>query len=186
MQAPTTALGAIPPAFKRSLNTFTATFFGGAPESFAGQHISSAFPEPNASYQGRLIGVLGIARDLSDHVRLTEDLQATLQRLHEAERIARQGTWEHDLRSNTLIRSAQVHRIFGTDPAALQPSLDDFWARVHPEDRARWQQAYDEAIRLSEPTFPPGDSKAAARHAAWAILDRARDARDAAMTGGAR
>jgi PAS domain S-box-containing protein len=39
----------------QSLNTFTATFFGGAPESFAGRHISSAFPEPNASYQGRLI-----------------------------------------------------------------------------------------------------------------------------------
>jgi len=30
----------------QSLNTFTAKFFGGAPEAFVGRHISSAFPEP--------------------------------------------------------------------------------------------------------------------------------------------
>jgi PAS domain S-box-containing protein len=39
----------------QSLNTFTATFFGGPPEAFVGRHISSAFPEPNAAHQVRLI-----------------------------------------------------------------------------------------------------------------------------------
>jgi PAS domain S-box-containing protein len=39
----------------RSLNTFTATFFGGAPESFIGRHLSSAFPEPAAGQQAALI-----------------------------------------------------------------------------------------------------------------------------------
>ena len=39
----------------QSLNTFTAKFFGGAPEAFVGQHLSSAFPEPNAAHQAKLI-----------------------------------------------------------------------------------------------------------------------------------
>ncbi len=39
----------------QSVNTFTATFFGGAPESFIGRHLSSAFPEPAASQQAALI-----------------------------------------------------------------------------------------------------------------------------------
>ena len=39
----------------QSLNTFTATFFGGAPEAFVGRHISSAFPESNAAHQVGLI-----------------------------------------------------------------------------------------------------------------------------------
>lgn len=47
-------------------------------------------------------------------------------------------------------------------------------------------EAYDEAVSLNGPTYPPADSMRAARIAAWAILDRARDARDAAVTGGAR
>lgn len=39
----------------QSLNTFTAKFFGGAPEAFVGQHLSSAFPEPSAANQAKLI-----------------------------------------------------------------------------------------------------------------------------------
>jgi PAS domain S-box-containing protein len=39
----------------QSLNTFTAKFFGGAPEAFIGRPISSAFPEPSAAHQARLI-----------------------------------------------------------------------------------------------------------------------------------
>jgi PAS domain-containing protein len=35
----------------QSLNTFTAKFFGGAPEAFVGRHLSSAFPEPSAANQ---------------------------------------------------------------------------------------------------------------------------------------
>jgi PAS domain S-box-containing protein len=39
----------------QSLNTFTAKFFGGAPEAFVGRHLSSAFPEPSAAHQANLI-----------------------------------------------------------------------------------------------------------------------------------
>jgi PAS domain S-box-containing protein len=39
----------------QSLNTFTAKFFGGTPERFVGQSISSAFPEAVAAHQAELI-----------------------------------------------------------------------------------------------------------------------------------
>jgi PAS domain S-box-containing protein len=39
----------------QSLNTFTAKFFGGAPEAFVGRPISSAFPGPSAAHQAGLI-----------------------------------------------------------------------------------------------------------------------------------
>jgi PAS domain S-box-containing protein len=39
----------------QSLNTFTATFFGGAPEAFIGRPLSSAFPEPSAAHLAGLI-----------------------------------------------------------------------------------------------------------------------------------
>jgi len=39
----------------QSLHTFTARFFGGIPEAFVGRPIASAFPEPSATHQARLI-----------------------------------------------------------------------------------------------------------------------------------
>ena len=68
--------------------------------------------------------------------------------------------------------------------AALRRWYGDDAPRMEALFASATSEAYDEAVSLSEPTFPPGDSKAAARRAAWAILDRARNAREAA--GGAR
>ncbi len=39
----------------QSVNTFTATFFGGPPEAFIGRHIASTLPEPAAPQQAALI-----------------------------------------------------------------------------------------------------------------------------------
>jgi PAS domain S-box-containing protein len=39
----------------QSVNTFTATFFGGTPEAFIGRHIASAFSEPAAGQQAAII-----------------------------------------------------------------------------------------------------------------------------------
>lgn len=68
----------------------------------------------------------------------------------------------------TTEESAALRRWYGDDA----PKMEALFASATSE-------AYDEAVSLSEPTFPPGDSKAAARRAAWAIIDRARDARAA-------
>ena len=39
----------------QSVNTFTATFFGGSPESFVGRHIAATLPAPAAGQQAALI-----------------------------------------------------------------------------------------------------------------------------------
>jgi PAS domain S-box-containing protein len=39
----------------QSVNTFTATFFGGSPDGLVGRHIASAFPEPAAGQQAAVI-----------------------------------------------------------------------------------------------------------------------------------
>jgi diguanylate cyclase (GGDEF)-like protein/PAS domain S-box-containing protein len=100
---------------------------------------------------GTLIGVLGIARDISDQVALRQKLQRTVRRLQTAERIAAQGSWEQDLTTDELVWSDEVHRIFGTDPVIHRPSLPDFLARVHPEDLLRVQTAYADSLASGDP-----------------------------------
>ncbi|WP_374658775.1 EAL domain-containing protein [Inhella sp.] len=135
------------------------------------EHVQT-LKTPLRDAQGRLIGVLGIARDISDQVRLREDLQRSMARMVEAERIASQGSWEHDPVRDELHWSDEVHRIFGTDPASHRPSLADFWTRIHPQDLAQVQETYAEAVRMRRPyiarhriVLPDGSLKHVIEHA---------------------
>jgi signal transduction histidine kinase len=67
--------------------------------------------------------------------------------LGEAERFAHLGTWTWDLRSGRVTWSDEMYRILGIDPNALSPSVEAFFAAVHPEDRARAQAVTEQAIR---------------------------------------
>ena len=70
-----------------------------------------------------------------------QDLEARLRRsernLAEAQRIAHLGSWEVDLATQTVHRSAELHRIVGVAPGTLPGTADAFFAFVHPDDRER-------------------------------------------------
>ncbi len=71
-------------------------------------------------------------RDRATH----RELAKIQERLVDAQRIGRIGSWERDLRSNVLWWSEETYRLFGYTPAALPtPTFADFIARIHPEDR---------------------------------------------------
>jgi diguanylate cyclase (GGDEF)-like protein len=55
------------------------------------------------------------------------------QSLAEAQHIARLGSWELDLKTNTMVWSDELCRLYGY-PTAPAPGLDEFFARLHPED----------------------------------------------------
>jgi PAS domain S-box-containing protein len=65
--------------------------------------------------------------------RLTENER----RLRRAQEIAHLGHWSVNLKSGELHWSDEIYRIFGRDPAQFLPSYDNFFACVHPDDRAR-------------------------------------------------
>lgn len=62
-------------------------------------------------------------------------LRENERRLREAERMARLGHWELDIKNNKLHWSAETFRIFELDPLDHEPSLETFAALIHPNDR---------------------------------------------------
>lgn len=62
--------------------------------------------------------------------------QVLLERLDDAQRIARLGHWEANLHSGELYWSATIYSIFGYDPQHYRPSLENFRRALHPEDIA--------------------------------------------------
>lgn len=79
-----------------------------------------------------------------DQLRLLEELQGQ----HGiAESLGGFGTWLFDRASNKLVWSTGAFRLYGIDRAQAEPSVREFAAQIHPDDRARWIDAHRRALR---------------------------------------
>ncbi|MDO8958989.1 MAG: bacteriohemerythrin [Rhodocyclaceae bacterium] len=77
--------------------------------------------------------------------------QSSESRLKEAQRLAHLGSWELDLTKNLLTWSDEIYRIFEIDPERFGASYEAFLNAIHPEDRAKVNQAYQDSLRTRQP-----------------------------------
>jgi len=66
-----------------------------------------------------------------------EQLRLEQGRLAEAQRIARLGSWEWDVRANFVSWSDELYRIFGRNKATFGASYEAYLECIDPDDRAR-------------------------------------------------
>src|SRR5690349_15187605 len=52
-----------------------------------------------------------------------------------AQEITHIGSWEWDVRSNRVMWSDELYRIYGLEPRSVEITFESFLARVHPQDR---------------------------------------------------
>ncbi|GEO82584.1 ATP-binding protein [Pararhodospirillum oryzae] len=94
---------------------------------------------------GTLIGVVGVAYDITEIRHTEEALRRSQETLEEAQRVAGIGSWELDIPSGQLDWSDQTRRIFDM-PADTPVTLDLFFSRLVPEDRPVVQAAWKAAL----------------------------------------
>ncbi|WP_296604833.1 response regulator [Nocardioides sp.] len=87
--------------------------------------------------------VLHRLADCSDRKQALEDLTTSRRRLAEAQRIARIGSWEWNVRTGEVWGSEELCALYGLDPDAFPATYDDFLGIVHADDRA----SVDDAVR---------------------------------------
>ena len=80
-----------------------------------------------------------------------EEIIANEALLKEAARLARFGSWEIDIANNVERWSDEQYRILGYEPGEIEPSLDQFVARVHPEDKELVQEVIMTALNSMTP-----------------------------------
>ena len=73
-----------------------------------------------------------------------------LDHLNEAQRIAMIGSWDWDMENGTVWWSDETYRIFGVAPGAYVPGVEANARFFHPDDTARFQQAFSRAVETGE------------------------------------
>lgn len=78
-------------------------------------------------------------------------LRENEQRLKEAQSIAHIGHWEWNVKTNDLLWSDELYKLFGVKPDHFHGGYQDFLERVHPEDRSCIEKAIKRALASGDP-----------------------------------
>lgn len=89
-------------------------------------------------------------RDLQKEVaarqRMEEQLRASQTQLANAQRVAQLGSWEWNPATNAVTWSDALFRLFGFRPQEFAPTLDDYVALIHPDDRDWVMQTVNQTL----------------------------------------
>ncbi|HVE75251.1 MAG TPA: PAS domain S-box protein [Actinomycetota bacterium] len=99
-----------------------------------GQTITIELTINPANMPGLEKFVLAIVRDTTSRSQMEKSLAAREEQLASAQRIARLGSWEWDIKSNRITWSDELYRIFDVDPSGFEATYAAYIERIHPHD----------------------------------------------------
>lgn len=94
---------------------------------------------------------ISIGLDITEQKRTAAILEENRQSLAEAQRIARMGNWEWDIKTGELRWSDEAYRIFGLAPQKLEATYNFFLGMVHPDDRELVDSSLNQALFKDTP-----------------------------------
>jgi len=94
-----------------------------------------------------LKGFLGTAMDITEQERLTEELERQQAYLAEAQKLTHTASWAWRVSDRSAVHlSGELYRIYGFDPAEGELTWEEYFERIHPEDRLKWTGTVERAI----------------------------------------
>ena len=156
----------------------------------SGYRVFLSTKAPYRDAQGRVVGLIGIARDITDRKGAEDALRRSEATLAQAGEMAHLGAWwieisdPGDLNANPLRWSDEVYRIFGFAPGSVEVTSELFFNAVHPDDRPRIADAVAKALAAKRPyevehriIRPDGAERFVLEHAEFAFDDTGRPLR---------
>ncbi len=106
--------------------------------------LAAKFPLRNSA--GEIIGVGGVAVDVTDRKQVQQALRESERRLLLATQTGKVGVWAWDIEGDRVSWSESLQGILGVTPADLGSAIESFESLVHPDDRELVQQALSRAV----------------------------------------
>ena len=90
---------------------------------------------PLRAEDGNIVKWYGVVTDIEDRKRAEEELQRSQFYLSEGQRLAHMGSWTFNPSGFFEYWSQELFKIYGLDPQKGAPTLEQYLATVHPQDR---------------------------------------------------
>lgn len=100
---------------------------------------------------GAPIKMVGGMTDISEKVRLQQDLDANLARLETASKMIGLGFWEANLGNCSVSVTAETSHLFGLKHSANGRRFQEMFRLVHPDDKNHVRFVIKETIRTGDP-----------------------------------
>ena len=121
------------------------------PKTTGGRVYLSLSGKPVFDEAGRFLGYRGIARDVTERMRMIEEIHQSEALLRQAAEIANLGHWAWDeVEDRFVFCSDGLARMNGQTVEAYLAShgnMEDIIASVHPDDRAKYREIVDDAAK---------------------------------------
>ncbi|WP_200282458.1 PAS domain S-box protein [Rhabdochromatium marinum] len=106
--------------------------------------------QPLRDQEGRIFGLVSLARDMTEQALAEEQLQQQKNLLQQTGTLAKVGGWEFDIRTQALTWTEQIFAIHEL-PLGQMPSLEAAIDFYHPEDRPKVAAVVQAAMEQGEP-----------------------------------
>lgn len=93
----------------------------------------------------------GIIRDITERKRAAEKVAQLAERLELATSAAKIGVWDWNISKNELVWDDRMFDLYGMKKEDAVVAFDAWLSAVHPEDRARCEEAVQQALRNQNP-----------------------------------
>ncbi|MCH8067993.1 MAG: PAS domain-containing protein [Candidatus Marinimicrobia bacterium] len=101
--------------------------------------------------KGKAFRIIGTHVDITERKQAEEIIRNSEDKLKRAQKIARFGNWELDLKTDKGLWSEQVYHIFGYKPGEIEISFEWFLKHIHPDDRKHVAIEIRQAVNKQKP-----------------------------------
>jgi PAS domain S-box-containing protein len=120
-------------------------------ETADGTHTCRVSKAPLRDGEGKVVGIVGIAHDVTDLVRAGERLRQSDDRYRLAMKATNEVLWDWNVVTGDVVWSGAVARLLDCDtvpePFPIERARTLWLERVHPEDRGRVLESFQAALK---------------------------------------
>lgn len=142
----------IKPLGGKSLLICSVLFYGQVIGSLGFMHINHnhKWNSEEITFGCQLADQIGMVFLNRERMEITRTLSQNEAILNRAQEVSKIGHWRYDIQKNKLIWSKEIYRIFGKKNNSEQ-NFETFMAAVHPEDRQKMQDIWNENKKEGQP-----------------------------------
>lgn len=106
---------------------------------------------PILDEEKKVIFLIAEGRDITTRKKAEEELRNSQSLLSEAEKIAHYGSWEWDIKENSIVWSDELYRIYGYEPREIQVTYETFIKHIPTTDSERVNSLINASLNTMEP-----------------------------------